>query len=162
MEKTWQLSKWLLKQSVINIHSSLQNNFLVRHWPAALVGGEGKNLSADGFYFPYWHYCVAHFQFSSRGAKTCLQSVWSSKHLCLCLKYHPGLLHICSTSPPSPPPWCDNGLLLLYARVKLIFMTTFSLQFNVLVSFYPLKYTVRARKWVIAQSSKVTFEGKLF
>lgn len=45
VEKSWQLSKWLLKQSVINIHSSLQNNFLVRHWPVALVGREGRKKS---------------------------------------------------------------------------------------------------------------------
>lgn len=45
-EKSWQLSKWLLKQSVINIHSSLQNNFLVRHWPVALVGREGRKKTS--------------------------------------------------------------------------------------------------------------------
>lgn len=46
-ENSWQFSKWLLKQFVINIHSGLQNNFLVRHWPVALVGGGGSSLLKD-------------------------------------------------------------------------------------------------------------------
>lgn len=116
-------------------------------------GGKKKNLCADGFYFPYWHYCFAHFQFSCHGAKTCLQFIWSSKHWCLCLKYQTGLLHICSPSfhLHTPLHWWENGLLLLYARVELIFMTTNSPQLNVRndwVFFYLSQ--IRAIKWIIA------------
>lgn len=150
-EKSWQLSKWLLKQSVINIHSSLQNNFLVRHRPVELVGGRAKKPSADGFYFPYWHYCFAHFQFSCRGAKSCLQSIWSSKHLCLCLKNHTGLFpHLFPLLPPKPSTLVRKWVFITVCQVKLIFTTTNSPQLNVRdgwVFLYLSQYMVRAIKW---------------
>lgn len=154
-EKYWQLSKWLLKQSVINIHSSLQNNFLVRHWPVALVGREGrKKISVlTDFIFLTDITGLLIFSFPAMVPRPVYNP---SDHPNTCVYVWNITLDFCTSVPPhstTPPPphWWENGLLLLYARVELIFMTTNSPQLNVRndwVFFYFSQ--IRAIKWIIA------------